>query len=83
MACEGLWVFLGLGWLFNVLGIGLRMYINARPPITNLFETFIFVAAVGVAMCFFIERINKKGLGLIAGSFFRTGAAAYFWAFWG
>ena len=61
--------FLGVGWFFNVLGIVFRMYINSRPPITTLFETFIFVAAVGALLCFFVEKINKKGLGILAGSF--------------
>lgn len=61
--------FLSLGLVFNVVGIGLRMYINARPPITNLFETFIFVAAVVVSLSFFIERMSKRGIGLTAGSF--------------
>ena len=59
---------LSVGWFFNVLGMVMRMYINSRPPITNLFETFIFVAAVGVVLCFLIEKVNKKGLGIISGS---------------
>ena len=60
---------LHLGLFMNVLGIVMRMYINSRPPITNLFETFVFVSAVGVGLCFFVEKYNQRGLGLISGSF--------------
>ena len=66
---KGAFFLLTLALGFNIAGIGLRMYINARPPITNLFETFIFVAAVTVILSFFVERISKKGLGVLSGSF--------------
>jgi ABC-type transport system involved in cytochrome c biogenesis permease subunit len=34
--------------LLQILGILLRMYISGRPPITNLYESLIFVSTFGV-----------------------------------
>ncbi len=33
-----------LASLLTTFGIGIRMFINQRPPVTTLFETFLFVA---------------------------------------
>ncbi|MFT5131471.1 MAG: hypothetical protein ACI8W8_005107, partial [Rhodothermales bacterium] len=41
-----------LATVYHLTGMGMRMYITDRPPITNLFETFIFVGVIG-ALCGF------------------------------
>ena len=58
---------LALGTVFHLAGMGMRMYITARPPITNLFETFIFVGVIGALCGFILERFNRQSLGLIVG----------------
>ena len=73
-------LFIGAAWL-RLTGIGLlaagfvlhsggqvlRMIIGGRPPVTNLFETFIFVAWVAVLLGMLLEASQKKSLGLISG----------------
>ena len=53
---------------FNALGIVVRILISHRPPITNLFETFIFVAFIIVLFGFFLEKYNKSGVGILSSS---------------
>ncbi len=55
-----------VAFFFNTLGIILRMLITYRPPITNLFETFVFVAFIVVLIGLILERYNKKGIGLVS-----------------
>ena len=60
------WFSLLIAFLFNSLGLGIRVIISHRPPITNLFETFIFVAFIIVLFGFFLERYNKAGIGILS-----------------
>ena len=39
-----------------------------RPPVTNLYETFVFVAWTGALLGFILEWIQKNSLGIMAGS---------------
>lgn len=55
------------GGVLQIVGIGMRMYITSRPPITNLYETFIFVGAIGFLMGLLLELIQRKGMGLLVG----------------
>jgi len=55
---------LALGYL--VAGITMRCIIRERPPITNLYETIIFIAAVAVIVALFAEWITKMSVGLAA-----------------
>lgn len=59
--------FIALGTVFHLAGMGMRMFITLRPPITNLFETFIFVGVIGALCGFILERFNRQSLGLIVG----------------
>ena len=59
---------LGSGALLHAAGIGLRMSITGRPPITNLFETFVFVAWMGAMLGLTLEWFTKKGMGILGGS---------------
>ncbi|MBW8889576.1 MAG: cytochrome c biogenesis protein CcsA [Fibrobacteres bacterium] len=66
-----LWVFLA-GYAVHISGIVARILIMKRPPVTSLFETFPFVAAVSILAALFIERINRKkpsrAIGLLSAS---------------
>ena len=57
-----------LGFIPHVFAMILRMQIMSRPPVTNLYETFIFVGAVTVLLGIVTEVINKKWLGIVVGS---------------
>jgi ABC-type transport system involved in cytochrome c biogenesis permease subunit len=66
-----LYMFLA-GYLVHIAGIVSRILIMKRPPVTSLYETFPFVAAVAILAALFIERINRKrasaGIGLLCAS---------------
>ncbi|MFM1871586.1 MAG: cytochrome c biosis protein CcsA [Planctomycetota bacterium] len=53
--------------LMLVADITLRSIIRGRPPITNLYDTFLFIAAVAVLVAWIAEWIVPKRLALAAG----------------
>ena len=62
-----LYIFL-TGFAIHVMGIVSRIIIMQRPPVTSLYETFPFVAAISILAALFIERFNKRGIGLLTAS---------------
>jgi ABC-type transport system involved in cytochrome c biogenesis permease subunit len=60
------------GLAVHVAGIVARIIIMQRPPVTSLYETFPFVAAVALASALFMERINARrkspGMALLCAS---------------
>jgi ABC-type transport system involved in cytochrome c biogenesis permease subunit len=52
----------------HMLGLGARMVITERPPVTNLYDSIIFVALVTVIMALVLEyqRRDRVMLGLAA-----------------
>ncbi|MEO6096658.1 MAG: cytochrome c biogenesis protein CcsA [Fibrobacteria bacterium] len=68
---ASLYVFL-TGFVIHIVAIVSRIIIMKRPPVTSLYETFPFVAAVSILAALFIERINRKreskGIGLLSAS---------------
>ena len=63
--------FIGLfcGTILSIVGIGLRMYINMRPPVTTLFETFVFVGATCGILAIAIGYFKNKEVANLAGNF--------------
>ena len=57
---------LALGFAIHTGGILLRMIISGRPPVTNLYETFVFVAW-GAAGAGLYLRYRGNRLGAISG----------------
>jgi ABC-type transport system involved in cytochrome c biogenesis permease subunit len=57
-----------LGFLAHAGGLIARVLIMNRPPVTNLYETFVFVAWAGALLGFILEWIQKNSLGIMAGS---------------
>lgn len=56
------------GFLAHTLGIIARMLISNRPPVTNLYETFIFVAWTAVLIGLVMSRTQKQGPGMAVGA---------------
>lgn len=57
-----------LGFIPHLTALILRMVIMSRPPVTNLYETFVFVGVVTVVLSLITEIFNKKWLGTVVGS---------------
>lgn len=55
--------------LLHGTGIGMRMAVMGRPPVTNLYATFLFVGFLCVVLGLVVEWIQRNGLGLTASSF--------------
>jgi ABC-type transport system involved in cytochrome c biogenesis permease subunit len=50
-------------------GLLFRMYLEGRPPVTNLYSSAIFVGWGAVILCLILERIWKDGIGgVVAGA---------------
>ena len=56
----------GLAWLATTAGIAARMWIEGRPPVTNLYSSALFVGWGSVALCLVLEAIFKNAIGSVA-----------------
>ncbi len=56
------------GALLEAVGIGLRVVISGRAPVSNLFETFLFVSFIGALLGIALELFHRKGFGTLVGS---------------
>ncbi|WP_413570246.1 cytochrome c biogenesis protein [Bdellovibrio sp. HCB117] len=69
---KAAWVFIGLGFILNTYGFVLRMYIMDRAPVTNMYETVVWVAWGTVLFAAILEIIYKFRLILVAGTLVGT-----------
>ena len=56
-----------LGFIPHTFGLVLRILITDRPPVTNLFETFVFVGWGAVVCGIVMEYLRKRYLGVFSG----------------
>jgi cytochrome c-type biogenesis protein CcsB len=47
------------GFLLNTYGMALRVFISGRPPVTNMYETIVFVAWGGMLFALIFEALYK------------------------
>ena len=59
---------LGMGFLIHTYGIALRSYIMSRPPVSNMFETLLWVPWAALVMAFVFMLIRKKQFPLRVGA---------------
>jgi len=55
-------------FILHTLGLLARMWIQGRPPVTNLYSSAIFVGWAAVLLGILLERYFKNGLGTLASS---------------
>ena len=55
---------LACGAAYGTIGIAIRCIIMNRPPITNLYETIIFITTAGVILALLAEWVMKRGLAI-------------------
>jgi len=58
---------LALAFAGATAGILTRMWLEGRPPVTNLYSSAVFVGWVAVALCLVLERLYKNAIGAVAG----------------
>src|SRR6516164_2535811 len=56
-----------LAFAIHTFGIVARMYIQGRPPVTNLYSSAIFIGWGGVLMALIMERFFPNGIALTIG----------------
>jgi len=69
-SAKKLWYMLGLlsifaGFIPHLIGLIMRIIIMARPPVSSLYETFIFVGLIAVFLGLMIELFNRQWLGIV------------------
>ncbi|MDD3179596.1 MAG: cytochrome c biogenesis protein CcsA [Opitutaceae bacterium] len=57
---------LALAFLLTTGGILARMWIEGRPPVTNLYSSALFVGWTAVALCLVLEQTYKNAVGSVA-----------------
>jgi ABC-type transport system involved in cytochrome c biogenesis permease subunit len=60
------WGLVALGWAIATLGIATRMWLEGRPPVTNLYSSAIFIGWGSVALCLVLEATYKNAIGSAA-----------------
>ena len=63
LVAAGLIAFVGLA--LDVYGITLRSIIRERPPITNLYDTVLFITGTAVLLGLIIEYFTRIGVGTL------------------
>lgn len=53
----------------HTIGLILRMFIQGRPPVTNLYSSSVFVGWAAILLCFLLEKRYKNSVGLFILSF--------------
>ncbi len=66
------------GLLIQIGGIYARVLISGRPPITNLYSSFVFVSAGSVLLLLAVEWMTRIGIGNVMASL--AGTAQLMWA---
>ena len=56
----------GLTWLLTTAGILTRMWLEGRPPVTNLYSSALYVGWGAVALCLALEYFYKNAVGSVA-----------------
>jgi ABC-type transport system involved in cytochrome c biogenesis permease subunit len=58
---------LALAFVLMSTGILVRMWLEGRPPVTNLYSSALFVAWGSVGLCLILEKIYPRGLASAVG----------------
>ena len=53
-------------WLLATAGIATRMWLEGRPPITNLYSSALFIGWGAVALCLILEAAYRNAIGSVA-----------------
>ncbi|MBX3022425.1 MAG: cytochrome c biogenesis protein CcsA [Bdellovibrionales bacterium] len=59
-ADRGGWIFLLVGFALHTYGMALRSYISGRPPVSNMYETVIWVPWGVLLFAMILERVQKN-----------------------
>jgi cytochrome c-type biogenesis protein CcsB len=58
-----------LALVIHTFGLVFRMYLEGRPPVTNLYSSAIFIGWAAVILGVVLEKVYPIGIGLLVASF--------------
>lgn len=58
---------MALTFVATTVGIATRMWLEGRPPVTNLYSSALFVGWGAVGLCLVLEKVYRNGIGSTAG----------------
>jgi ABC-type transport system involved in cytochrome c biogenesis permease subunit len=61
------WI-MGLAFVLTTAGILARMWLENRPPVTNLYSSALFIGWGSVVLCLILEWLNRNAVASAAGS---------------
>ena len=64
---SALWLII-LAWIVHTAGLIFRMWLERRPPVTNLYSSAIFIGWMAVLLGIILERIYRIGIGAAVAS---------------
>ena len=70
---RGIWAALLGGTGLVILGIVLRCIIRGRPPVSTLYETILFITAIGVLVAIAVEAMNRQRIAMVVGTVLGAG----------
>jgi ABC-type transport system involved in cytochrome c biogenesis permease subunit len=65
---RGGYYLVALAWVATTIGIATRMWLEGRPPVTNLYSSALFVGWGSVGLCLLLEMLYRNAIGSVAGS---------------
>ena len=57
---------IAVAWVLSTAGIATRMWLEGRPPVTNLYSSALFVGWGAVGLCLVLEAFYKNAVGSVA-----------------
>ena len=55
-----------VAWIVTTAGIGTRMWLEGRPPVTNLYSSALFVGWGAVGLCLLLEAVYRNAVASAA-----------------
>ncbi len=52
-----------LAWVATTAGIATRMWLEGRPPVTNLYSSALFIGWGAVGLCLVLEAVYRNAIG--------------------
>jgi len=56
-----------LGWVLTTVGLLARMYLEGRPPVTNLYSSALYIGWAAVGLCLILEAVYRNAIGSATG----------------
>ena len=84
LSSTSFWLLL-IAFAVHTYGLVARIYIQERPPVTNLYSSAIFVSWAAIPLCLYLEKRYKNGIPAVAAAIlgFSTLIIAHYLSFSG